>query len=449
MRPSKKPKLTRPTRILMVLENCGYPEDSRVRMEAESLVEAGYQVSIICPTGETKQRRENVCGVEVYRYPAPPEWSGLLGYLMEFTYSVVVAMLLSIWIAITRGFDVFHIHSPPDMNSLVPVAFRPLGKKFVLDTHDLSPELYNARKEGQGNRAIIKALLAFERLSCRWAHRLIATNESQRDIQVNRGGANRDHCYVVRNGPNQRFLSQTEPLPQFASDNRIKLGYVGVIGIQDGVDKFIDAMVELRTRRQDFLGIIVGDGPALESLKDLVAQHDLADQVQFTGMVDFDDVPRYIASFDVAITPDPSNAYNDSCTTIKTMEYMALARATVSFETKENQLTAGDSALYAAENDTAELADCIAKLMDSPQLRHEMGQRGKQRVIDALAWIHQKSQLITLYDDLFAAREPALSRTSREPNTANNPNVSDAPSQSQDKFAAATKTLSATRSHSS
>ncbi|MEM9643399.1 MAG: glycosyltransferase family 4 protein [Planctomycetota bacterium] len=394
----------------MILENCGYPEDTRVRMEAESLDNAGYQVSMVCPTGETNKFRENVNGIEVYRYPAPPEIGGFIGYVFEFAYSLIAAFLFSSWITITRGVDAFHVHSPPDINSLVPIPFRLLGKRFVLDTHDLSPELYDAQKGGQGKPIVAKTLRWFERLSCRWADRLIATNESQKEVQIERGGANRAQCYVVRNGPNQRFLEPTEPIPELALDDRLTLGYVGMIGIQDGVDKFIEAMVVLRQRRQDFVGVIVGDGPATDDLKSLVQKHAISDQVRFTGMVEFDDVPRYIAAFDIAITPDPSNAYNDSCTTIKTMEYMALSKPTVSFETRENQLTAADSAFYASDNDPATLADCIERLMDSPAERERMGQLGRQRIVGSLAWEHQKWQLISLYDDLFPHHHPARCR---------------------------------------
>ena len=189
-------------------------------------------------------------------------------------------------------------------------------------------------------------------------------------------------------------------MPEFADDPRMKLGYVGMISEQDGVDCFIQAMAELKKRRSDFLGIVVGSGPAVESLHRLTSELNLDDQVRFTGLVPYDDVPRYIASFDICVTPDPRNAYNDSCTTVKTMEYMALAKPTVAFDTPENQYTAGDAALYADDNSIETLVNQIERLMDDASLRETMGQFGLRRIQEKLAWVHQKDQLVALYDSL-------------------------------------------------
>jgi glycosyltransferase involved in cell wall biosynthesis len=118
-------------------------------------------------------------------------------------------------------------------------------------------------------------------------------------------------------------------------------------------------------------------------------------------MIPFVEVPKHIAAFDVCSTPDPSNSYNDSCTTIKTMEYMAIGKPVVCFETSENVKTAGKAALYATNNDVQQYAALLEQLMDDADLRSQMGQIGRQRVENGLTWDHQAAQLIKAYDDLF------------------------------------------------
>ena len=179
----------RSKRILMILENGCYPQDSRVYQEAIALCEAGYRVTVICPTGKSRSLYELVEGVHVYRYPRPPEWNGLLGYLFEYAYSLVMAFLVSIWVLVRSGFDAVHVHCPPDLNSMLAIFFNLLGKKFVVDLHDLSPELYQAQKDGQGSPLVVKGLRFFERLASRNAHALIATNATQHRIQIERCGA--------------------------------------------------------------------------------------------------------------------------------------------------------------------------------------------------------------------------------------------------------------------
>ncbi len=386
--------------ILMLLENSGMPEDTRVRNEAVGLVSHGFDVSVICPMSENRRVHEVFEGVHFYRYPAPFEFDGFLGYVWEFGYSLVMAFVYALFVWLQRGFDAIHVHSPPDMNCLVAIFFKLVAsKKFVLDTHDLSPELYDAQKQGRGNSSVHRTLVRFERLAVRWADRLIATNETQKLTQMTRGGATPECCHVVRNGPADSFLDLAQPTNQLPSHGRCVIGYVGIVGIQDGVDAMIHSLHHLKNKlgRPGFLGVIVGDGPALPELRQLVADLDLQSHIHFTGMIPYVEVPAHIAAFDICVTPDPSNPYNDSCTTIKTMEYMVQSRPTVSFETPENRVTAKSSALYAADNSITQLADCMVRLMDSPELRDEMGERGRHRVLDELAWEHQEQELVRLY----------------------------------------------------
>ncbi|TWT82114.1 2-deoxystreptamine glucosyltransferase [Planctomycetes bacterium CA13] len=393
----------KPNRILMLLENQSYPDDVRVMLEAESLMAAGYDLTVICPTGDSQKWAERVAGCRVYRYPQPFEAHGFLGYVLEYGYSLTALFLGSVYVFVRHGFDVVHVHTPPDMTAMIAIFYKLLGKSFVFDLHDLSPELYLARRDDNQPNFIYKVLRFFERLACRSANRLIATNESQKSVQVDRCGAKEEHCYIVRNGPNRLFLNDVQPSKDLLDRGKILLGYVGAIGIQDGVDNVIRVVKELRIAhgRDDFLAVIVGNGPALKSLKDLAVELDVQDLVHFTGGIPFTSVPSHIAAFDICLTPDPSNAYNDSCTTIKTMEYMALRKPTVCFSTRENQLTAGDAAFYAHKNDVSEFADFVIQLMDDPSLRASMGEIARSRIDNGLTWKHQSVHLVALYDGLF------------------------------------------------
>jgi glycosyltransferase involved in cell wall biosynthesis len=397
-------KTDRPIRILMLLENESYPADCRVLLQAESLSAAGYCVSVICPTDKTSTRKAETIGkVHVYRYPKPPHIDGLVGYLFEYGYSILMQFLISLYVFMRRGFDAIHMHTPPDMNAVIPAFFKLFGKKFVYDLHDLSPELYQAQRDGDGSKLIHGLLLRFEEFASRTANVVIATNETQRSVQIHRCGADPSKCYVVRNGPNEAFIKQVAPKPELRKPGCLNIGYVGIIGVQDGVDYLIRAVQVLvrERKRTDLQVIIVGNGPAVADLKSLVKSLGLWDYFLFTGMIPFAEVPNYIAAFDVCSTPDPSNAYNDSCTTIKTMEYMAIGKPVVCFETSENIKTAGEAALYARNNDTNQYAELLEKLMDNIELRSTMGQIGKARVENGLTWNHQAVELIRAYDGLF------------------------------------------------
>ena len=111
--------MTKPKRILMLLENNSYPDDTRVALEASSLTEAGFDVTVICPTGDSTKSYDVVDGVRVYRYPCPAELNGFWGYIWEYGYSLTATFLISLWVFLRHGFDAVHSHTPPDIYCLI------------------------------------------------------------------------------------------------------------------------------------------------------------------------------------------------------------------------------------------------------------------------------------------------------------------------------------------
>ncbi len=389
-------------RILMIVENNSYPGDARVRREATALHEAGYQVSVISPKDSDQRWREEVNGVSVFRYPAPPDADGVLGYFLEYGVSLVAAFFLSILVFFTRGFDVIHAHNPPDIFVLLAILYKPFGKKFVFDHHDLSPEMYMARFEGSGKKSLFNVLVFFEKLSCKVANHVIATNESYKAMEMERSGLPDDKVTVVRNGPDLKRLRVAEPDPELRGMGKSIFGYVGVMGYQDGVDYFLRAAHHLihDLGRTDFYAIMMGKGDAWDSLQELNKELNLEDHVWFTGFVTDEELFKYLSSTDICIDPDPYNPFTDRSTMIKMTEYMALGKPIVAFDLREHRVTAQDAAVYAERNNELDFARKLADLMDDPETRSAMGQFGRTRIEQELAWNHQQKNLIRAYDRL-------------------------------------------------
>jgi glycosyltransferase involved in cell wall biosynthesis len=390
-------------RVLMLLENESYQFDTRPMLEARTLTRAGYCVSVICPRLPGGKVYEILDGVHLYQFPAPPAADGFLGYLWEYGYSLAATFAFSLVVYLHKGLDIIHAHNPPDLFFLVAAFYRLLGKRFVFDHHDLSPEMYSAHFGEDGSRAIYSALVLLERLSCRLADRVIATNESYKAVEMARGGVREERITIVRNGPDLESLELVRPDPGLGQKAGTILGYVGVIGYQDGVDYLLRALHHLvfDLNRHDILCIVIGDGPALSELRLLARELRVEEQVWFTGWVSDQDLIRcYLAAATICVVPDPSNPYNDRSTMMKIAEYMALGKPTVAFDLPEHRVTAQDAALYARPNDELDFALRIASLMDDPEQRKKMGRIGRERIETKLAWPHQERALLTVYEDL-------------------------------------------------
>jgi glycosyltransferase involved in cell wall biosynthesis len=400
------------SRVLILLENNFYPQDARVRGEAEALVKAGYQVSVICPVGRGQPRCEVVDGVRVYRFPAPPAASGFLGYLWEYGYSLVVTFLISLLVCWRDGFDIIHATNPPDTFVFIAACYKLFGKRFVYDHHDLSPEMYYARFGGKGNRLIYHTLVWLEKLSCRLADHVIATNQSYKTVEMQRGRVPEERITIVRNGPELDRMRLVDPDPELRQKGKTIIGYVGVMGFQDGVDYLLRALQHLvyDLGRTDFFCVIMGKGDAWTDLKELSTQLGLDEYVWLTGRVSDADLIRYLSTADICVDPDPSNPFNDRSTMIKMMEYMALAKPIVAFDLPEHRFTAQAAALYVRPNDEFEFAQALAQLMNAPELRQTMGSFGRQRVEAELAWHHSVPNLLEAYHKVLS--EPFYKKAS-------------------------------------
>lgn len=383
----------------MLLGNNPYPQDVRVRREALALVGAGYRVTVIAPRMSGQPRRERIDGVDVIRYPSPIDAHGFVGHVAEHAVAAVAAFALASRTAVSPGFDVLHAHNPPDTFAVVGKLFKLFGKRFVYDHHDLSPEMYDARFGERANPLVRRLLVFLERLSCRAADHVIATNESYRAMEIERSGVPAESVTVVRNGPDPAQDFAVAPDGELRAKAGTILGYVGNMGRQDGVDHLLRAVRHLvyDLGIDDVYCVVVGKGDARAGLIELAAELGVSEKVWFTGFIPRPDLRRYLSTADVCVDPDPSNAFNDRSTMIKMLEYMALGKPIVAFDLPEHRVTADGAALYARPNDDLDLARKIAELARDPTRARQMGTLGRKRVESALAWEYSVPRLLDAY----------------------------------------------------
>lgn len=389
-------------RVLMIVENLPLPFDRRVWQEAGTLRDAGYDVSIICPKGKGyEQSHEVLDDIAIYRHPLPLEADGALGYLVEYSTALFWEFFLA-WrvLLFGRGFDVIHACNPPDNIFVIGGFFRLLGKRFLFDHHDINPELYEAKF---GRRDFFyKIMLLWERWTFKTAHVSIATNESYKQIAVERGGMDADKVHVVRSGPKLDRLKRIDPVPKWRNGRKHLVGYVGVMGKQEGLDYLLDAAKLIVTEhgRDDIQFGLVGGGSELEILQQQAIDMGLGDYVTFTGRAPDQVLLEVLNTADVCVNPDEHNPMNDKSTMNKIMEYMALAKPIVQFDMTEGRFSAREASLYAKPNDARDLADKILELIDDPQRCKTMGEFGRTRVENELEWRFEAPKLLAAYEAL-------------------------------------------------
>lgn len=397
-------------KVLIIVENLPVPFDRRVWAEATTLAEAGYEVSVISPMLKGySAEHEVIDSIHIYRHRLHEAGNSCFGYLKEYAGALINQVRLAFRIRRERGFDVIHACNPPDLIFFVAALFKVLfGTRFIFDHHDLCPELFEAKFGRKG--VLYRALLVLERATFSLADVSIATNESYRDIAVERGRMQPERVFVVRSGPRLDRMIIGPGDPAVKCGRKHLIGYLGVIGKQEGLDLLVGAVSHLvrQIGRPDAHFAIIGDGPELSAIKALAQEKGVDDYFTFYGRVPDDLFLSVLNTADICVNADRCCAMNDKSTMNKILEYMALGKPIVQFDLTEGRRSAGGASLYARSDNVADFAMKIDMLLGDPDLRRDMGAIGRERIVRQFSWAHSTPALLRAYAKAFEpAREKA------------------------------------------
>jgi len=384
-------------RVLILLQNEPIPHDRHVWNQSRALARAGYDVNVICPVGEDRDRErfERIEDVSIHRYKPFTASGSAPSYVLEYLAALWSMRRLARRLAREGGrFDVVHACSPPDFLLLAALGLRLQGSRFIFDHHDLTPELYLTRF---GAGPIQRLTLAAEQVAFRSADVVLSVNDSYRRVAIERGNREPDDVFVVRTGPDLTRFVPYPPDPTIKQGKPYLLAYAGVMGPQDGVDHALYALGELKSLREDWHAVFMGDGEMFEAMQSLAVKMGLDEHVEFAGWVEHETIGRVLSTADVCLAPDPKTPLNDISSMVKISEYMAMSRPIVSYDLAESRVGAGDAAVFAAPEDHTGFAALVSELLDEPERRQAMGEAGRRRAEELLAWAHQERALLAAY----------------------------------------------------
>jgi|HigsolmetaAR206D_1030411.scaffolds.fasta_scaffold01181_8 glycosyltransferase involved in cell wall biosynthesis len=408
--------------VVIVVVNLPAERDRRVIRECQALEAAGYRVSVICPRGPRRPRLvPGTTDARIHSFPQPLAGRGVLSFAAEFAWALTAVTVRLLVLMLRTRVDAVQACNPPDIFWLVGLLMRAVGRPFVFDHHDLSPELYEC-KSGTPRPVVLRTLRLLERISWRVATAVIATNESFRELAVHRGGCPPEKVVVVRNGPALAEVGPPGPSPAAVraagaggtGRTRQRIVYVGVINPQDDVETAVLAAERLVGLRgaDDWEMVIAGDGESLPRLRRLATERGIDDVVRFTGWLEADEVDALLRSASVAIQPDRPSRMAELYTMAKTVEYVARGVPVVAADLRETRRTADQAASYVPNGSPDEFAKVIDQLLSDGQARAEMSRVGRHRFVTELAWDHQAKSYIRLWDRLLRPPPDSYNETS-------------------------------------
>ncbi|MGH6655113.1 MAG: glycosyltransferase [Actinocrinis sp.] len=387
-RRSRRTRAATPPRAVIVVMNLPVPDDHRVWAQALTLRDDGASVTVICPAIRDKTPgMTTIDGIEV-GYFRSFEGTGRLGTIIEGAWTTFVSSR-----AAKRALRkpassrTVQVCNPPDMLFGLLRWARRRGVHTVYDQHDVVPAL-------AGSRPAFKRLepffLSCERRTVEAADEVLTPSHEQ--VERLRTLYGRE-AVVVRTASiaeGQRTPAQNQDAadqsPQ--SHRETVLGYLGVIGEQDGVGELLDAVHALRERGvTGFRVEIAGDGPALAGVREQAVRQGLDGVVTLRGWLGPEQIAGFLDEIDAMVVPDPDIEFNHYCAMNKVTHAMARGIPVVLRPLRENSRLVDGEAVIAEDMSLPAFADALETMLTlPPATRAALGARLHEIFEAELAW---------------------------------------------------------------
>lgn len=376
-----------------------YETDNRVRRYAETLVRRGDHVDAIVLRRPGQTPFDMICGVNVYRiqYRVIDE-SHPVSYLVKLLTFLLRSLYLLTERHIRRPYNLIHVHSIPDFEVFSTLVTRILGAKIILDIHDIVPELYASKFRISKKSLPFRLLVWMEWLSIRYSHHVIIANHLWYERLVTRS-ARPEHCSTILNYPDPLLFrrsrgKRTEDPATFV------LCYPGTLSWHQGVDLIVQAVAKLREAAPNIRLLVFGDGPERGRLQGLVRELHLEDQVTVGGGVAIEEVAAAMENVDLGVEPKRKQTFGNEALSTKILEFMAMGVPVLASDTLINQrYFNGGLVDFFNSDDVDDLAASILRLMNDPERRGALRERGSQ-YIQINNWDTKMHEYLDLVDRL-------------------------------------------------
>ncbi len=381
-----------------------YPQDPRVRREAEALAEKGYTVHVICLRGPSEPPFDIIKGVTVYRMPMMKQRKGKLNYIKDYFTFILYGFFKLTILNFKYTYNTVHIHNMPDVLVFCAAIPRLTGSKIVLDLHDPMPEVYMTKYDIPENHFAIKILQFLEKLCIRFSHLVITPNIAFERLFLSRS-CEKDKIHIVMNSPQEDvFNVETQPSSHeiLSSNSTFKIMYHGTIVERHGLDTALESLNSIRDIIPSLEFHVYGSGDFVDSFLKLVRQYNLDDIVHYHGITTLENIAAAIKTINLGLIPNKRSPFTEINMPTRIFEYLCLGKPVIAPRTlgvldyfKE------DDIFYFEPGNAANLADVILSVIKNPENTLERIKNG-MNIYNKYSWEIEKTHLTKAVSNMFS-----------------------------------------------
>ena len=300
----------------------------------------------------------------------------------------------------SERYDIVHTHSSK-AGVLGRLAARLAGTPVVV--HTLHSLVFHDRQP----RAVNRTWRAVKRLMAPLTDHFVSVAHAVTDGAVAARIAPRERFTTIRSGMELDWFLEARPDPAAARrelglpEDAPVVGKIARLFPLKGHDELLDAWPAVVARQLDARLLLVGDGILHERLVERVRELGVSDSVVFAGLVPRERIPAVIAAMDVLV----HTSLREGLARVLP-QALAMGRPCVAFalDGAPEVVLDGETGFLVEPDDTAGLADALARLVGDPELRARMGAAGRALVDPEWRAETMVARTAELYDELLSTR---------------------------------------------
>ena len=375
------------------------PGDPRVRRQSDALVDAGYEVDIICLRQPGEAAEDTDGPLRIVRLPVNRSFVGFAGHIAEYVaFTALVAWRLAREHR-RRQYDLVQVATVPDFLSFAAIPEKLGHVPLLLDLHEDMPEFFRDRFAAPMLRPLLPLVTAATKASAAVADELMTVHEPLRQLSIARGVAPEKIAVVMNSADGRLFDPTRHERREFMADGELRLIHHSNFQRIYGLDVAVDALSGLRPGLRWRLDVY-GDGPWRPQIEAAITRTGTGDRVNLHGRVAMDDLPRLLAAADIGLVPSLPEPYLEYSLSTKLLEYAAMGVPTIASDLATFRHHFTEAALaFVPGGDPEALARAIERLADDPLGTVAMGQEARRQAA-AYDWEAQKARYLEIVQRL-------------------------------------------------
>jgi glycosyltransferase involved in cell wall biosynthesis len=349
--------------------------DPRVRRQAEALADDGFEIDIICTAKNSSEEKvEKLGSITFYRVIVERKYEDVLRYVLQYFLFFISAFFKLQYLSLIKSYNLIQIHNMPEFHVFTAVFQKLAGVPIVLDIHDLTPELFECKWQNKKRPSLIALIRFMERISCRFADKIITVNEICKQYLVGRG-IPPEKITLILNTPNQKIFKYDDEREFRKITSGARLIYHGTVAQRFGLHTAVEAMKLLNEKIPESQLFIYGrfDLSYKKSLDNLIAKYNLEGNVFLQGEHPQEVIYNFIKLSDFGIVSYVDNEYMNLCLSTKMFEYNASLLPVVASRLKAFSMIFNDDSIAYIEPDNSKaLAEKLVQLCYDPDKRKTM-----------------------------------------------------------------------------